>query len=88
MGVQYGASAATLTSAPGRSLADWRDWSSDASASGWIAPGLWVTSSSENFPVPPVRMAGGRSQEVVPAAARVQEHVSYRVQGMPRIGQN
>jgi hypothetical protein len=38
-----GASAASLTAAPSRSLADWRNWSSDASASGWVAPSLWVS---------------------------------------------
>jgi hypothetical protein len=33
-------------------------------------------------------MAAGRAQEVVPAAARAQEHTAERVQAMPRIGQN
>jgi hypothetical protein len=83
-----GASAASLTSAPSRSLADWRTWSSDASASGWVAPSLWVTSSAGGFPSRPVRMAGGRPQEVVLPAARVQEHTAERVQAMPRLGEN
>jgi hypothetical protein len=83
-----GASAASLTAAPSRSLADWRTWSSDASASGWVAPSLWVSSSAGGFPAHAVKMAGGRPQEVVLAAARVQEHLAERVQAMPRLGEN
>jgi len=77
-----------LTRAPTRSLADWRNWSSDPNASGWAAPSLWTTSSSGGFPARPVRMASGRSQEVVLPAARVQEHSAERVHAMPRIGEN
>ena len=88
MGVQYGTSPSTLTSAPGYSLADWRNLNSNSNTSGWVAPGLWATSSPGNFPSHPVRLASGRSQEVVPTTARVQEHASERVQAMPKIGQN
>lgn len=88
MGVQYGANSSTLTSAPSHSLADWRNWSSDSNASGWVAPSFWVTSSSGNFPARPVRLASGRSQEVVPATTRVQEHLAERVQAIPKVGQN
>jgi hypothetical protein len=86
MGV--GASASSLTAAPSRSLADWRNWSSDASTSSWVAPSLWVTSSAGGFPSRPVKMAGGRPQEVVLPAARVVEHTAERVQAIPRIGEN
>jgi len=86
MGV--GAGAASLTSAPSRSLADWRNWSSDTSAATWVAPSLWVTSSGGGMPFRPVRMAGGRPQEVVLPTARVVEHTAERVQATPRIGQN
>jgi len=89
MGVQYGPSSMPLTAAPTHSLADWRNWqSSDGSATGWVAPSLWATSSSASFSAHPLKMAAGRPQEVVPPAARVQEHTAERVQGMPRIGQN
>ena len=80
-----GASAASLTAAPSHSLAD---WSSDGSASGWVAPSLWVSSSAGGFPSHTVRMAGGRPQEVVLPAARVVEHTAERVQATPRIGEN
>ena len=83
-----GASASSLTAAPSRSLADWRNWSSDGSASGWVAPSLWVSSSAGGFPSHTVRMAGGRPQEVVLPAARVVEHTAERVQATPRIGEN
>ena len=86
MGV--GASAPSLTTAPSHSLADWRNWSSDASASAWVAPSLWVTSSAGGFPSRVVKMAGGRPQEVVLPAARVQEHTAERVQAMRRLGEN
>jgi hypothetical protein len=92
MGVQWGqagSSLSTLTAAPTRSLADWRNWQSvDGNSSSWVAPSLWVTSSSGSFPARPVRMAAGRPQEVVPPATRVQEHTAERVQGIPRIGEN
>lgn len=88
MGVQFGPHPSTLTVAPSYSLADWRNWSSDSNASSWVAPSLWVTSSSGNFPARPVRLASGRSEEAVPAALRVQEHSAERVQAMPRIGQD
>jgi hypothetical protein len=89
MGVQYGSSSMTLTAAPTRSLADWRSSTSgDGTATGWVAPGMWATSSSASFPARAVRMAAGRPQEVAPAAVRVQEHIAERVQAMPRIGQN
>jgi hypothetical protein len=89
MGVQYGSSSMTLTAAPTHSLADWRNWqSSDGSGTGWVAPGMWATSSLASFSARPIKMAAGRPQEVVPPAARVQEHAAERVQGMPRIGQN
>jgi hypothetical protein len=83
-----GASTSSLTAAPSRSLADWHNWSSDASASGWVAPSLWVTSSAGGFPSRPVRTAGGRPQEVVLPAVRVVEHTAERVQAMPRLGEN
>jgi hypothetical protein len=89
MGVQLGSRSMTLTVAPTLSLADWRNWqSSDGNATGWVAPSLWATSSSRSFSARPVKMAAGRPQEVVPPAARVQEHTAERVQGMPRVGQN
>jgi hypothetical protein len=89
MGVQYGASATSLTAAPSHSLSDWRNWSSDGSASGWVAPSLWVSSSAGGgFPSHLVRMAGGRPQEVVMPAARVVEHTAERVQTTPRLGEN
>jgi hypothetical protein len=89
MGVQYGSSSMTLTATSTRSLADWRSWTSgDGTATGWVAPSMWATSSSASFPARGVKMAAGRPQEVVPPAARVQEHSAERVQSTPRIGQN
>jgi hypothetical protein len=88
MGVQYGAGASSLTSAPTHFLGDWRNLSNDANSSGWVAPGFWATSSSGNFQVHPVRLANGTSQELVPSAERVQEHSAERVLAMPRLGQN
>lgn len=88
MGVQYGASGSSLASAPTHSLGEWRNLSNDANSSNWVAPSLWATSSSNTFPVHPVRLASGRLQEVVPPAERVHEHSAERVQAMPKIGQN
>jgi hypothetical protein len=88
MGVQYGAGASSLTSAPTHSLGDWRNVSNDANSNGWVAPSFWATSSSGYFPVHPVRLASGGSQDVVPPAECVHEHSAERVQAMPKIGQN